>query len=70
MGQLNDDTSKLVPNIKLEDFSKETLIELIKIYGRLYLSVDGFWFLAVREKVNNDTAIDCDLWVWEKQINV
>jgi hypothetical protein len=67
MDKLNDYSGKLIPNVNLEQFSKETLIKLIKTYGKLYLSVDGFWFLSVREKVNGDTALDCDLWVWEKQ---
>ena len=67
MGQLNDYSGKLISNVKLENFSRETLIKLIKVYGRLYLSVDGFWFLSVREKVNNDTALDCDFWVWKRQ---
>ncbi len=68
MNQLNDYSGKFIPNVKLEDFSKETLVELLKVYSKLYLSVDGFWYLSVKEKVNNDTALDCDLWVWERQI--
>ena len=67
MGQLNDYSGKLIPNVKLEDFSKETLVELLKVYSKLYLSVDGFWYLSVKEKVNNDTALDCDFRVWERQ---
>ena len=68
MGRLNNYRDRLIPKVKLENYSKKTLIELIKVYSRLYRSVDGFWFISVKEKVNNDTALDCDLWVWERQI--
>ena len=34
MGQLNDYSGKLIPNVKLEDFSKETLVELLKVYSQ------------------------------------
>ena len=46
MSQLNDYSGKLIPNVNFEDFSKETLVELLKVYSKLYLSVDGFWYLS------------------------
>ena len=67
MSRLKDYSGQLNPNIKLEDFPEDFLVKLLKIYGKLYLAVDGFWYLSVKEKVNNDTALACDLWVWGKQ---
>jgi hypothetical protein len=67
MRRLKDYSGQLNPNIELHDFSKDVLVELLKVYGRLYLAVDGFWYLSVKEKVNNDMALACDLWVWGKQ---
>ena len=67
MRKFRDYSGQLDPNIKLEDFSKEALVKLIKMYGKLYLAVDGFWYLSVKEKFNNDTALACDFWVWRKQ---
>lgn len=68
MGRLNSYKTRLLPNVKLESYPKKTLIELLKVYGKLYQTIDGFWFLSVKEKLNNDEAIKCDLWVWEKQL--
>ena len=67
MRKLRDYSGQLNPNIKLENFSKDVLVKLLKMYSRLYLAVDGFWYLSVKEKVNNDMALACDLWVWGKQ---
>ena len=67
MRKFRDYSGQLDPNIKLEDFSKDVLVKLIKMYGKLYLAVDGFWYLSVKEKFNNDIALACDFWVWRKQ---
>lgn len=50
----------------LEKLSKAELIELVRLYTKLFLAVDGFWYLAVKEMVDEDTATACDIWVWEK----
>ena len=67
MSRLRDYSGQLNPNIKVEDFSKDVLVKMVKMYGKLYLAVDGFWYLSVKEKVNNDMALACDFWVWGKQ---
>jgi len=67
MDQLIDYSGEFNPRIKLQDFSKEVVIQLLEMQSRLYLAVDGFWYLAVMEKVDESTAMACDLWVWEKQ---
>lgn len=59
MRKLRDYSGQLNPNIKLGNFSKDGLVRLLKMYSRLYLAVDGFWYLAVKEKVNNDMALTC-----------
>lgn len=51
---------------ELEELSKAELIELVQLYSKLFLAVDGFWYLAVKALVDEDTATDCDFWVWEK----
>jgi len=67
MGELNDYSGEFNRHVKLEDFSKGTLVELLKLYGKLFMAVDGFWYLSVMQKVNEVMATACDLWVWEKQ---
>ena len=68
MKELNNYCGEFDPSLRLEDFSKETLVKLLGVYAKLYQAVDGFWYLSVKDRVNNEEAIACDLWVWEKQI--
>jgi len=68
MSGLRDYSGEFNPNIKLEDFSKEALIGLLELYSRLFLAVDGFWYLAVKGRVSNEEALSCDMWVWEREI--
>ena len=51
---------------QLEELSKAELVDLIRLYSKLFLAVDAFWYLTVREKVDEDTATACDIRVWEK----
>jgi hypothetical protein len=50
----------------LEQYSKETLIRLLKTYSRLYIALDGFWYLFMKGEFGNDTALKHDILVWEK----
>ena len=49
------------PNFGHERFSKETLLKLLKTYNDYMLRIDGFWYLAVRDKWGNDEAFDTDV---------
>ncbi|MBM4451789.1 MAG: hypothetical protein FJ013_03340 [Chloroflexi bacterium] len=66
MKELTDYSGEFNPKLKPEDLSKELLVDLLKLYGRLYRAVDGFWYLAVMDKVNEETATECDFAVWEQ----
>jgi len=50
----------------LEQYDRETLVKLMKVYSKLYIGVDGFWYLAVQNDSGDDKALEHDLWVWEK----
>lgn len=50
----------------LEQYTKETLIELLKVYSKLYISVDGFWYLSIKEEYGNEKALEYDIRVWDK----
>ncbi len=66
MEKLSDYSGELLPELGLEDFSSETLRELLRLYSKLYMGLDGFWYLIVMEKFGNDAALDCDIKVWER----
>jgi len=50
---------------ELEKLPKSTLIELIKMYSRNWLTVDGLWFSGVEEKFGLDEAVDLDVRMWK-----
>ena len=65
MAKLEDYSGGFLPNPKPGDFSPDTLTRLVKLYSRLYVALDGFWYLTVKDRVNNDEAMACDIRVWE-----
>ena len=66
MKKLNDYSGEFLPDLKPEDFSHDTLAELLRVYSQLYIAMDGFWYLAVMERSGNEEALACDLLAWEK----
>jgi hypothetical protein len=65
--KLTDYNGPLRANLRLEHFSKEALIRLIRLYSRLYFALDGFWYLSVKERFTDKDAVACDMWTWGKQ---
>ena len=58
--------SSRLPPADLDRLSKAALVELVKLYSKLFLAMDGFWYLAIKEMMNEDTETEVDLWVWDK----
>lgn len=50
---------------RLESLPKETLIEVIKMYSRNWITVDGLWFGGVEEKYGMDAAVELDVRMWK-----
>ena len=51
----------------LEDYSKETLIELVRMYAQNWQTLDSLWFSNVESECGLDTAVSIDLKNWESQ---
>ena len=51
----------------LESYSKEKLIALLAFCGRLYMLLDGHWYLSVKQRLGDEQTVDIDLQVWGKQ---
>ena len=51
--------------IDFTKFSKEELIELLRVHNRLTLTLDGLWFVAAEKKYGLDAAIELDIMAWE-----
>ncbi len=52
-------------NAELEKLSKETLIELIKMYSRNWHTCDGLWFSGVEDRFGIDRALEIDINMWD-----
>ena len=53
-------------NELLESLSKEELIELIGIYSKNWLALDGVWFQSIEEKLGMDEAMFHDERAWAR----
>ena len=51
---------------KLLQYSKEELIDLIELYAKDSLALDGVWFQSVEKKDGMDAAIAHDANAWER----
>ena len=50
----------------LSAFSKDELIELIEIYSKNWLAMDGVWFQSVERKLGMDEAMYHDAEAWKR----
>ncbi|MBP1543249.1 MAG: hypothetical protein J6A16_04065 [Oscillospiraceae bacterium] len=50
----------------LSSFSKEELIELVGIYSKNWLAMDGVWFQSVEQKLGMDEAMYHDAEAWRR----
>lgn len=58
----------LTPDTQIESMSRGQLLDLLRLYSRMFLAMDGFWYLTLRESFGEGTAIDHDLRVWDRYI--
>ena len=50
----------------LASFSKEELLELIQLYAKNWLALDGVWFQSIEDKWGMDEAMEQDARAWER----
>lgn len=67
MNKLNDYSGEFIQDIEMGDFSHDTLVKLLDVYAKLYIALDGFWYLTVKDRITNDEALACDIGAWLKQ---
>lgn len=49
---------------KIEDLSREQLVELCSLYAKNWLATDGLWFQGVERHFGFDEALDIDEEMW------
>lgn len=50
----------------LNKYTKEELIELIEIYSKNWLAMDGVWFQSIEQKLGMDEAMYHDAEAWRR----
>ena len=50
----------------LKDMSREELYELIAMYSKNWLAMDGVWFQSVERKFGMDEAMEHDINIWRE----
>ncbi len=53
-------------NPALENLSKDQLIDLIEIYSKNWLALDGVWFQSIENKLGMDEAMYHDAEAWRR----
>lgn len=65
MNKLTDYTGPLLPEIDFNDFSHDTLVRMLTMYAKMYIAIDGFWYMTVMHRSGNDEALACDIQAWK-----
>jgi hypothetical protein len=68
MDELKDYSGPYISNLKLEDFSKETLVKLWQGTSKLFMGIAGIYLSDLRAKDGDKIAYDMDSEVWRKMI--
>jgi hypothetical protein len=56
MSEMNDYSGPFRPNLKWEDFSKDFLIKLMKVWQYAWLEMAGQWHTAVHKRFGPEAA--------------
>jgi hypothetical protein len=62
---LKDYRGDFMPNLKLENLEHNTLAETLRLYARLLYGLDGIWYRRIREIVDDEKGLACDLATWD-----
>jgi len=66
MEELQDYNGEFRPDLKLQDFSKDALVQIAIAGAKQYIGLDGLWVSLLREKFGEQVALDLDTKNWEK----
>lgn len=55
-----------MPYEKIEDLPREKLMELMEIYAKNWLALDGLWFQSIERKLGLPEALEHDANAWER----
>jgi hypothetical protein len=62
--EMNDYSGPYNPDLTFNDFSKEFILKLMKVWQYAWLHMTEAWYDAVKEKVDKETADVCETAAW------
>ncbi len=66
MAELQDYSGKFVPSIKFEDFSKDTLVKLVKLYSKIFMGYMGMWNTVMKQYMSAEELVKYETEVYVK----
>jgi len=69
MEKLKDYSGEYKPDLKLQDFTKEALLRLLKSYQVAFVGFMGMWNTVNRERMSPEEAFSLDADVYEKFVS-
>jgi len=64
MEELNDYSGPFKPDLSFEEFSKEFLLKLMRIWQYAWLHMTAAWFDLVKERYGSEVACELDRAAW------
>lgn len=64
LAQMKDYSGDFKPDLKYQDFTKDTLAALLVEVGRAMIAIDGYWHTRFAEKFGDVEADKWGAWVW------
>jgi hypothetical protein len=67
---MRDYSEAFQPGLHMTDFSKEALVRLWEVAGKMYTSLAGTYQRVLRERLGEQLALELDAEVWRRQTPV
>ena len=64
MSKLNDYSGEFKPDLRIEDFSKDFLVKLMRQWSAAYLRMAELWNDAIVKRWGNEAAVSCEVETW------
>jgi hypothetical protein len=68
MSELEDYSGPFKPDLKWEDFSKDFLLKVMKVWQYFYLEMASAWYDAVDKRWGFDGANECEQEAWVRVV--
>ena len=66
MKKLTDYSGEFIPNLRLQDFSKDVLVNLLAEYARAFVAMDGFYHTYLSQRFSIEEAGRVGVEIWQK----